>query len=81
MGKREVLEWLQKDWSTQLEEWNHLLRWVKPRKRQACEGKKIVISVVDMSNLGCFLDFQAEMLKRQLGVQVWTSGCRSRLEI
>lgn len=41
--------------SEQLEDWNYLLRWVRSRVTQACEGKKS--RVPDRLSLGCFLDF------------------------
>lgn len=53
----------------------------KTKGRGSLVKEKIMSSVVDMLRLGCFLDFQAEILKRQLGLQVWISGHRPRLEI
>ena len=53
----------------------------KTKQRGRPVKEKIMSSVVDTLSLGCLLDFQAKMLKRQLGLHIWISGYRPRLEI
>lgn len=37
--------------------------------------------VLDLLSLGCFSDFQVEMLKRTVELRAWVPGHRSRLQI
>lgn len=68
--------------SEQLEDWNYLLRWVRSRVTQACEGKKSRVS--RQAQFGMLLRLHVEMRKgsrnSKAGFQDTDLGCSYKLE-